>query len=318
MRNRRYDLDASRIHKVRAPVVCVGNLTMGGTGKSPVVRYLVRYFAQHEQKVAVVSRGYRSASSKAGPRASQNDEAMELAAHLPNVPHIQNPDRVAAAQDAIQRHGVDILVLDDGFQHRRLARDLDFVLLDALEPFGFDHVFPRGMLREPISGLKRANVVGLSRADLVTHEQRLQIRQRVAQLNPDATWVELRHQPKSLLPLDGTNKLPIKNLHNRRVLGFCGLGNPEGFRNTLESCGAEVADFRIFPDHHSFTSEDIRELSEARAACGAELMICSHKDLVKLDANAESAEQTFALVVEVEVTKGETELQQRLHQLIAN
>ena len=115
------------------------------------------------------------------PQGGPNDEARELAWKLPGVPHVQNPDRVAAARQAIREFGCQALVLDDAFQHRRIARDLDIVLLDALEPLGYEHVFPRGTLREPVEGLARANVIALSRADLLTAEQRRAIRERVAE-----------------------------------------------------------------------------------------------------------------------------------------
>ncbi len=157
-RNRRYDRGAHLTHRAGVPVISVGNLTLGGTGKTPMVKWLAQRLQNSGVRVAIVSRGYGAANG------APNDEAMELAAALPNVPHIQSRDRVAAAARAIQGFHSQVLLLDDGFQHRRLARDLDIVLLDALEPFGFEHVFPRGTLREPLAGLRRADFVCLSRA----------------------------------------------------------------------------------------------------------------------------------------------------------
>jgi tetraacyldisaccharide 4'-kinase len=157
VRNRRFDRGHTEVHHVERPVVSVGNLTLGGTGKTPMVKWLARRMQSLGQRVAIVSRGYGSTNGQS------NDEAMELAAALPGVPHLQNRDRVAAARQAIQEFGPDLLLLDDGFQHRRLARDLDIVLLDSLEPFGFEHVFPRGTLREPLAGLDRAHAAGAVR-----------------------------------------------------------------------------------------------------------------------------------------------------------
>ena len=150
MRNRRYDRGTAEVHNVGVPIITVGNLTLGGTGKTPMVKWLAQRFQNAGLRVAIVSRGYGAAEGK------HNDEALELAQALPNVPHIQNRDRVAAAQQAIREFKSQLMLLDDGFQHRRLGRDLDIVLLDALEPFGFEHVFPRGTLREPLAGLQRA------------------------------------------------------------------------------------------------------------------------------------------------------------------
>ncbi len=145
-RNRRYDGAHAAIARVGVPVLSVGNLTLGGTGKTPLVEWIARWFGERGVRVGIVSRGYGATNGQ------KNDEALELELSLPNVPHVQNPDRVAAARDAIERHGCQLILLDDGFQHRRLGRDLDIVLLDASAPFGFEHVFPRGMLREPLAG----------------------------------------------------------------------------------------------------------------------------------------------------------------------
>ena len=139
-RNLRYDQGHNAVHRMGVPVVSVGNLTLGGTGKTPMVEWLARWFLERNIKVGLVSRGYGAKQN--GP----NDEAKELAWKLPDVPHVQNPDRVAAARQAIDEHGCQAIVLDDAFQHRRIYRDLDILLIDALEPTGFGHVFPRGTL----------------------------------------------------------------------------------------------------------------------------------------------------------------------------
>ncbi len=172
-RNRRYDRGAATVHRVGVPVLSVGNLTLGGTGKTPMVRWLAQWFHNRGARVAVVSRGY---GAKVG---NANDEALELRRLLPDVPHLENPDRVAAAREAVATLGCQAILLDDGFQHRRIARDLDIVLLDALAPFGFGHVFPRGTLREPLAGLRRADAVVLSRADLLDSSEREEIWQTV-------------------------------------------------------------------------------------------------------------------------------------------
>ena len=167
-RNHRYDSGAATVHRLDVPVISVGNLTTGGTGKTPLVFWLAQWFRDRAIPVAVVSRGYRAPqAARAATATSENDEARELAARLPDVPHLQNPDRVAAARQAIRQFQCRAIILDDAFQHRRIGRDLDIVLLDALEPLGFGHVLPRGLLREPVEGLRRADLVALSRADVL-------------------------------------------------------------------------------------------------------------------------------------------------------
>src|SRR5262249_6755218 len=158
-RNLWYNLGQSS-SRVEAKVISVGNLTLGGTGKTPMVEWLGRWFRKRGVRVAIVSRGYGAEDGVL------NDEALELEQKLPDVPHLQNADRVAASRVAIEEFASQVILLDDAFQHRRIARDLDIVLLDALEPFGFDHVFPRGTLREPLEGLARASFVVLTRADM--------------------------------------------------------------------------------------------------------------------------------------------------------
>jgi tetraacyldisaccharide 4'-kinase len=165
-RNRWFDRAGSHVQRVAAPVISVGNITVGGTGKTPFVAWLAQWFALRQMPVTIISRGYGSR------RGTPNDEALELAARLPDVPHLQNPDRVAAAEQALHANATQVLILDDAFQHRRLARDLDIVLLDALEPFGYEHLLPRGLLREPIESLSRAHVVALSRSDAVDEPRR--------------------------------------------------------------------------------------------------------------------------------------------------
>ena len=161
LRNWQFDRGRKAIQSVPVPVISVGNLTMGGTGKTPLVAWVARWLRQHDVRVTLISRGY---GASAGGR---NDEALELEHQLPDVPHLQNPDRLAAARLALEEFECQAILLDDGFQHRRIARDLDIVLLDACEPFGYGHVFPRGMLREPLAGLNRADVLALSRADML-------------------------------------------------------------------------------------------------------------------------------------------------------
>ena len=196
------DMTAAKVKSidVSVPVISVGNLTLGGTGKTPLVKWLTGRLKRFRCKCRSLSRGYGAATGE------QNDEARELAQALPNVPHLQNRDRVPAARAGNSHSHPDLLILDDGFQHRRLARDLDIVLLDALEPFGFEHVFPRGTLREPLDGLTRADIVCLSRADAVSADERDTVRRRAASSAPAAAWCELAHVASGVLNSEGDSK----------------------------------------------------------------------------------------------------------------
>lgn len=297
-RNRRYDAGHAEIVKVTAPVVSVGNLTLGGTGKTPMVKWIARWLRERELRVAILSRGYGATDG------AKNDEALELEQALPDVPHLQAPDRVEIARAAIDELESQVLVLDDGFQHRRLARDLDIVLLDATQPFGFEHVFPRGTLREPASGLRRADVVCLSRADLVDAEQRASIRQRAARLAPDAVWCEVSHAPAALMGASGATA-PLESLAGARVFGFCGIGNPGAFRQTLEQAGAQLVEWRELPDHHGYTADDVAKLAGEIRNSDAEMAVCTQKDMVKLRTTLLGNLPLWSVVIEIAFLDGE-------------
>jgi len=305
-RNRRYDRAQAEIHRVDVPVISVGNLTLGGTGKTPLVEWLARYFRNQGVRVAIVSRGY---GAEQGER---NDEALELELALPDVPHLQNPNRVEAAQTAIGEFDAQLILLDDGFQHRRLARDLDIVLLDATEPFGYEHVFPRGTLREPLAGLARAQVVVLSRADMLDIEARQQIQQRVARLAPNSVWCEVVHKPSALLDANG-NEQPLAASPPERIAAFCGIGNPTGFRHTLEALGCNITAWREFPDHHTYTHEDIESLS--RWAANADQVLCTRKDLVKLGVTSLGNVPLYAVSVQLDFLTGRHLLEAALEEV---
>ncbi|MGA2255205.1 MAG: tetraacyldisaccharide 4'-kinase [Thermoguttaceae bacterium] len=321
-RNNRYQSGARTVYRVDVPVVSVGNLTLGGTGKTPMVEWIVRRLRGQGKSVGIISRGY-------GAQSGPNDEARELAWKLPGVPHVQNPDRVAAARQAIHEFGCQVLVLDDAFQHRRIARDLDIVLLDALEPLGYEHVFPRGTLREPVEGLARADVVALSRADLLTAEQRGTICDRVAMLSPKAVWVEVVHAPLALVTAEqGMGKAdkaptlregdtpaiqqPLEMLRGRRLLAFCGLGNPAGFRHTLDVCGYDVVGFHEFPDHHAYVPGDLNALAASARQTEAEAMICTQKDLVKIGVDRLADRPLWAVRIGIDFLAGREEFENKL------
>ncbi len=309
-RNRRYDRGRATSHAVEVPVICVGNLTLGGTGKTPTVEWVARWLRERGLRVTLVSRGYGAADG------ARNDEALELEQKLPDVPHLQNPDRVEAARMAIEEFEAEVILLDDGFQHRRLRRDLDLVLIDALEPFGFGHVFPRGTLREPLSGLSRAHVVMLSRADLCTGEEKTRIWEKLQRYAPQAARVEAAHRPLELLSYSGKTQ-PLESLKGKPVLAFCGIGNPEGFRRTLKNLNYTLTEFRAFADHHGYERDEVAALAAAAKNTGAAALVCTHKDLVKLGVDALGGIPLWAVRVGLEIIHGEDALTAALQRAIA-
>lgn len=236
-----------------------------------------------------------------------NDEARELSAKLLDVPHWQNADRVTTARAMVEQHPGSVLILDDAFQHRRLHRDLDIVLLDALSPFGFDHLIPRGLLREPVEGLRRAHAVVLSRANLVDAATCFSIRERTQQLAPDAVWAEAIHAPRELRSHSGRTQ-SLDSLRGKKIAAFCGIGNPTGFRRTLENTAAQIVAWREFADHTPYNAGQLASLETWARASNADLVLCTHKDLVKIPHEELGTKQLFALVVGIQFTAGESDL----------
>jgi tetraacyldisaccharide 4'-kinase len=277
LRNQWYDQGILRQQSAAVPVICVGNLTLGGTGKTPLVAWVARQLLAQGLRPAIVSRGY------AAQRFRPSDEAAELAIVLPGVPHVANRDRVAAAAEAAALDA-NVVVLDDGFQHRRLRRDLDIVAIDATDPFGCDRLFPRGLLRESVTGLGRAQAIVLTRADRIDATGRDRIRSLVCQARgdrPPAVWLDTRHTAVAVRESDGS-VAPLAALAGRRVAAFCGIGNPAAFRHTLTDIGADVVGFRSFADHHHYTPADVHSLAAWAGSTGAEQAITTLKDLVRL------------------------------------
>ena len=309
-RNHLYDRKPELAARVDVPVVSVGNLTLGGTGKTPMVAWLGQWFAERDLQVCLVSRGYKDTTGNG------NDEAKELAARLPGMPHLQDRDRVATAKKAITQNGAQLILMDDGFQHRRLARDLDIVLVDATQPFGYGHLFPRGMLREPIRSLSRATVIALTRANHVTEPRRKEIELQIRHFAPKAIWVEIEQAPTRLLSLDGTRH-DLDELNGKPVLAFCGIGNPVAFQKTLTDCNYDVVDMKIYPDHFSYPSSTINDLSRwSDQFPQAVAVICTHKDSVKLRPGEFSRLPIYAVLIEFQITVGLKALETELAKLV--
>jgi len=297
LRNLAYSLGWLRVARAGVPVICVGNLTAGGTGKTPCVEHVASVLRERGHLVAILSRGY---GADAGP----NDEALLLEQNLPDVPHYQGPDRAALAAVAVEESESDVLVLDDGFQHRRLARDLDVVLVDATDTV--PHLLPRGLMREPFSSLARAHAVVLTRCDQVTPERLADLRSRVARHGKPVA--ESIHAPTTLVNASGEQR-PLDGLRGEKVAAFCGLGNPVAFRATLEGLGAVVAGFRAFPDHHPYPRADVDELTRwGRTFPEGTALVTTQKDLVKLRVDQLGGRPLWALRVRLAFLAGQQQL----------
>lgn len=303
-RNRQFDLGSRCAEHVDAKVVSIGNITTGGTGKTPMVIWVCNLLADHNINAGIVSRGYG-----AKDRETPNDEAMELKARLPNVPHVQNPDRVAAANRCIAEHAVEAIVLDDGFQHRRIARDLDIVLIDASNPFGYNHLLPRGLLREPVESLARADAVVVTRCNRVDEAAIKTIKDRVSEVT--SVPIALCKTKATGLIDENGNESSLEKLKADNWFVFSGIGNHTAFENSLRNLGCNVVGSKQFRDHHNFDAADAKQIFKLANHCKADSIVCTHKDLVKFKDNNLNL-PSFALKIELEFVEGAEELGVRI------
>ncbi len=291
-------------------VVSIGNLSVGGTGKSPMVAWLARWMRKRYVRVAVLSRGYGELDS------GRNDEALEFELQFPDVPHLQNPDRRTSAKLAEEELEMEVLLLDDGFQHRRLARDIDLVLLDATHPPVGRWLLPGGLMREPLSSLSRAAVVVLTRADQVNAEELSRQQRRIKRYAPQSLVLTAQHRAASLWVQPAQSR-GVDQLQGVDVLAFCAIGNPESFYRSLTELGARVVDCRTWRDHHAFTADDMAGLADwVSAYPTARLMVCTMKDWVKIQEPSVGGIELAALQIELQILSGQAELEQRLELLL--
>lgn len=291
-RNRLFDWRFKKSHRAARPVVSVGNITTGGTGKTPVVHWLVERLAEAGRRPAVLMRGYKAAAGAEGDEQAMLRQLFRDGPAAGVVVHA-NPDRVAGAAEIVRDHpDVDVIVLDDGFQHRRLARDFDLVLIDATSPFGFDHVIPRGLLREPLAGLRRADAIILTRSDQVATAKRDEIVARIERYARGRPIVQARHQLNGFAsPSDES----IPSLTGKRLIAFCGIGNPASFFRLLQANHAHVAESIWFPDHHAYTPEDLQRVASAAEARQADALVTTEKDWAKLQQLAGNSPVKFPI-----------------------
>ncbi|MEW6490514.1 MAG: tetraacyldisaccharide 4'-kinase, partial [Thermodesulfobacteriota bacterium] len=275
------------------PVISVGNIAAGGTGKTPCVETICRVLLEAGLRPAVLSRGYKGSlrggtgvvSDPDGVLLSPEeagDEPVLLARRLPGVPVLVGRDRRATARLAAERFGVEVVVLDDGFQHLGLARDLDVVLLDARRPFGNGHCFPRGLLREAPGALAEADLVLLTRTRRADSQGVDDVRAAVRRHNLTAPVLPTAHTPRQVVDVATGEAGPLERLRGLKVLAFAGIGTPEAFFRELGDLGAKVLQSVPFPDHHRYTPADLEQVLTWARLMNAQALVTTEKDGVRL------------------------------------
>jgi tetraacyldisaccharide 4'-kinase len=283
-----YRLSILRSRSLPRPVISVGNLTMGGTGKTPVTAWIAAYLQGKGKKVAVLSRGYggtlegRVAIVSDGVTrllspSEAGDEPCLLADSLPGLVVVIGSSRYDAGCLAMERFKPDVFILDDGFQHLKLRRDLNILLLDGKRPFGNGFVFPAGLLREPACAIDRADLVVFTRADNLST--------KVEQIPEDIPVITSGHGLSGYRPCSGKDIIGFQELNGLKGLAFAGIADPDQFFDSLEKCGVRLVATIAFPDHTNYGDEEIAALAKLKRSSRADYLITTAKDAVKIPVN---------------------------------
>ena len=281
LRNLAYSKGWLKTYNAKAPVISVGNITTGGTGKTPLVIWLCNYLHSKNIKCAILTRGYKTTQRPEPKTQNYTDEPGTLAESCPEAILIVNPNRLSGAAKAVGQLGAQILVMDDGFQHRRLRRDLDIVTIDATEPFGYGRLLPAGLLREPLTALRRADAVVVTRVDQCERENLDKLEQKLKSVNPDLVIARSIHSPSYVRLTDGRQS-DAEQLKGKKAFAFCGIGNPDAFFRTLKSISLTMVGSKAYNDHYRYTEADIADIYKEAEQLGAEMVLTTQKDWTKI------------------------------------
>ena len=332
-----YELGFSGKERLNCFVISLGNITVGGTGKTPTAQRLAKEIRDLGYRVVILNRGYRAKfRGEVGivsdgktlnmDAAQAGDEAYMLAKHLPNVPVLIGARRAVTGQYAIENFGAEVVILDDGYQHWQVIRDLDILLIDAVSVFGNGHILPRGTLRESISHISRADICLMTKVDQAREGSRDLIRETVKKYNADAQIVESIHQPRCFIPLgEWTENLagdgvPVETIRGKKIMAVSAIGNPASFERTLRDLGAEIISSLRYPDHHDYTPAEMADILRQADSFGAEMIVVTEKDAVKIPAEVAKENWSipiYVICVEVKFQAGADDFKQKLQRCLA-
>jgi tetraacyldisaccharide 4'-kinase len=324
-----FDLGLLRTARVPCRVVSVGNITVGGTGKTTTVRWLVRRLQGMGAAPAVLSYGYRSDAEDPvtvvadrddirAPVELTGDEPQLLARSLPGVPILAGRKRVLSARRACEEFDASVCVLDDAFQYWRLEKELEILLVNATEPFGNGHLLPRGELREPLWGIRRAHAAILTHAAWKDEAERRRLRERLRELHPGLVIAEARHRPLRLRDHAAGSEVPVEELGRGSWLALSALGQPESFERTLSELGAREAVPARFKDHHRYTEEELAALAGRVRTEGLAGIVTTEKDGVKIPPGWLKGVPCRVVEIDLEFLSGQDEIERLLRERAAD
>ena len=317
-----YHAGILRRYPLGVQVISIGNVTAGGTGKTPVTEIFARTLAAEGRKVAILSRGYRRKEAPWWQRlftqvvepplvvsdgrhvlldsAVGGDEPYMLASNLPGVAVVVDRNRVKAGRYAVKRFGCDTIILDDGFQYQRLKHSIEVVLIDSTNPFGNGHMLPRGILREPVRNLKRADIIFLTkcRGDVSA------VKDEIRKYNEKAEIVECNHTPKSLRDVWSREEYPLDWLKGKTLCTLSGIASPKGFENSLRGLGAKVVWCERYADHHRYDSSEVLYALNRTADMGADALVTTEKDAVRFPRLETAPVRCLYLRIAIEILAG--------------
>ncbi|MFC1633696.1 tetraacyldisaccharide 4'-kinase [Planctomycetota bacterium] len=336
LRNLLYSRGWLKVHHVDAAVICVGNITTGGTGKTPLVVWVYKRIISNlksqisDSHCAILTRGYKAAKDSGSKTQDYSDEIAILAESCPAAKVIVNPDRVAGATKAINEFSAKVLIMDDGFQHRKLARDINIVTIDATQPFGYGRMLPAGLLREPVNSLKRADAIVITRCDQTTEIELDELVQKLRENHRDIIIARSTHAPvrveypdTSVIPANAgiqkdSEKVDsclrrndsIRKLKAKKVFAFCGIGNPEAFMHTIRSLGCKLVGSKVYDDHYHYTDDCLSDIYRQAEHLGAGLILTTQKDWTKISrlTPAKNRIPLAYLAIEIDFLSGREEL----------
>lgn len=295
-----YEKNILKRRRFPFPVISVGNLTWGGTGKTPLVEYLAHYVSRQRRTPLVLTRGY------------SHDEASQFKRHLPRALVGVGRNRVAVAEEMMQKHHIDVAILDDGLQHWPIVRDLEIVTVSALNPFGNEKLIPHGILREPLNILTKVQIVVITHVNLVTADRLQELRERISQLAPQACLVESYLEPLFFYRPSKKKRVPLNRLQQTCVTTFSGVGAPRSFQLLLMRLQIKPMRNFEYPDHHVFRAEELREIKAVSEAAGFKQIITTEKDFYRTPDLIANILDPLILAVRLRILRGEEYLTEYL------